>query len=419
MHMPCYTAAGRTFHKRKRSAAAAHNVCSITKRYPCRVPTSRSAEGRCLSAFRAHSGPGPNWMVAVGHMAVFTIWRSMHPPGSNRKRFVLLRVRSCNPSEPPGFIPLTLYIASFSLLLWMWCLPFDIAGLVQERRYGFGTQPFAGFLRDGLTTQAFGLLIVPLIWAVYRLHARYKRAWWLLTWALMTLLIYGIVVLQPVVFSPMFNSYTPMPNSPLKADILTIAHRAGVDEAAVLIENTSKRTRHVNAYVTGVGPSARIVINDTAIRELPEDQLLAMIGHELGHDVEHHILVGYFSSVLGLGVFFWICSFVLPYIVERYSRSRSRGINDLAILPAIMLFVSLFLLVQSPIENAISRELEHRADAFGLRLTHLNTATARLMDGFAERDYSDPDPPKLLHFWFGTHPTLNERIVFALSYRQR
>jgi STE24 endopeptidase len=333
---------------------------------------------------------------------------------------LILHIRQPNAAKPPAFIPLTIYLALFSMALWAWSLPFDVAGLYLERQYGFGTETSAGLLCDGLIAQAFGLLMAPLIWAAYRIHSRFTRTWWLWVWGFSAPLLYVIVVLEPIVFAPMFNRYTPMPSSPVKADILILADQAGVHNAAVLIENTSTRTRHVNAYVTGIGPSARIVINDTAIQELPEDQLLAMIGHELGHYVEHHIMIGYVCSVLGSGIFLWICSYVFPWITERHPLWGSRGIYDLAMLPALMLFISLFLVVQSPIENAISRTLEHRADAFGLRLTRLNSATARLMLGFAERDYSDPDPPKLLHFWFGSHPTLNERIAFALSYgRQR
>src|SRR5580700_9939427 len=253
-------------------------------------------------------------------------------------------------ADPPAFIPLTLYFAVLSMLIWCWSLPFDMLGLALERRYDFGTQRVPGLIQDGLIAQIFGLLLVPLIWAAYRIHSRFTRTWWLLIWAITAPLLYVLVVLQPVVFSPMFNSYTPMPNGPVKSDILALAGHAGVRNATVLIENTSKRTRHVNAYVTGLGPSARIVINDTALRELPEDQLLAMIGHELGHYVEHHIMVGYAGSVLGIGFFLWVCSFALTFITETHPLWGSRGINDLAMLPALMLLISLFLLVQSPIE---------------------------------------------------------------------
>ncbi len=91
--------------------------------------------------------------------------------------------------------------------------------------------------------------------------------------------------------------------------------------------------------------------------------------------------------------------------------------GDLAALPLFYLILSLFMVIQSPIQAAMSRYMEHRADAFGLRITHLNDAMARLFVGFAERDYSDPDPPRLLQFWYGDHPTLKERIDFALRYK--
>jgi len=366
-------------------------------------------------------------MLSLAHLgwSFLGIWLLLQFGGARKLRVLVEDIferrsgkkRDRLPSDPPTLLPLAIYLVFLSLFAWLWSLPFEFAGQTLERRYGFGTQTVSGLLQDDLIAQAFGLIAIPLVWVAYRIHARFPRTWWLWIWGGTAPLLYFIVVLQPVVFSPMFNTYTAMPGSAVKDHILGIAERAGVSNATVLIENTSTRTRHVNAYVTGLGPSARIVINDTALRELPEDQLIAMISHELGHYVEHHILVGYITSVLGLGIFLWICSFSLPFLAERSSKWGVRGINDLALLPAIMLFVSLFLFMQSPIENAISRTLEHRADAYGLRLSHLNVATARLMVGFAERDFTDPNPPALLHFWFGTHPTLNERIAFALSYR--
>ncbi len=187
------------------------------------------------------------------------------------------------------------------------------------------------------------------------------------------------------------------------------------------MEDTSRRTRHVNAYVTGLGPSTRIVLNDTALQTLPPDQgLLAMMGHEMGHYVEGHIWVGFATGALGAGVFFWLLSRLLPWAAHRGGgRWRLHGPGDLATLPLVLLLASLFLLAQAPVASGISRALERRADAFGLRVTGRNEATARLMVGFAERDFSDPDPPFLFHLWFGSHPTLSERIAFALRHKPR
>ena len=188
----------------------------------------------------------------------------------------------------------------------------------------------------------------------------------------------------------------------------------------MFVEDTSRRTSHVNAYVTGIGPSTRIVLNDTALQRLPEDQILAVVGHEMGHYAENHVLVGVGVGAVGSGLLFALLAFVLPRIVRKHgATARIRGLNDLAALPLVMLTIYAINLSTAPIRSAISRELEHRADVFGLRITGLNEATARLMVGFAERDLADPDPPRLLHLWFGTHPTLKERIYFALHFRSR
>jgi Zn-dependent protease with chaperone function len=136
----------------------------------------------------------------------------------------------------------------------------------------------------------------------------------------------------------------------------------------------------------------------------------------MGHFVEGHIWVHLASSVIGAGFFLWLASRLFPWLMQR-NRGRISGMTDLAALPLFLLTVSLFLLAQAPVASLESRILERRADAFGLRVTGLSEATARLHVGFAERDYTDPDPPILLHLWFGTHPTVRERIAFALSYR--
>ena len=314
----------------------------------------------------------------------------------------------------PPFRLLLGYYAAFTGTLLLWNLPMGLTGLQIEHRFGFSTETLFAFLRDSLLGFAFGLPTVFLFWGGYRLYARSPRHWWKILWAVSVPLIAFLFVLEPVVVAPAFNKYAPLPDTPLRAKILALAGQAGITGASVFVEDTSKRTRHVNAYVTGVGPTTRIVINDTALQTLPEDELLAMIGHEMGHYVEGHIWAGMIGAIVGLGAFLWILSRLLPYLVGRKSKIwRLNGVTDLAALPLLSLLIALFLMIQAPIASGISRCLEHRADAFGLRLTHLNDAMVRLFIGFAERDYSDPDPPALLQFWFGTHPTLKERIEFA------
>lgn len=319
---------------------------------------------------------------------------------------------------PPSFRAVALYFLGFTLFVQLWRLPIGLARLALEHQYGFARQGVGGYLADEALDTLFALLAIPLVWGGYRLYARSPRHWWQWLWAALIPLIFLVIVLQPLVIAPAYNRYTPLAPGPLRDKILALAAKAGITAGSVFVENTSRRTNHVNAYVYGLGPTTRIVLNDTALRLLPEDQLLAMVGHEMGHYVEGHIWFGFLGAALGAGVFLWLTARLLPWLaLRKAARWRIRGVGDLAALPLVYLVMSAFLLAQSPLEAAISRYQEHRADAFGLRITGLSDATARLFVGFAERDYSDPDPPTLLHFWFGSHPTLTERIAFARSYR--
>ena len=318
---------------------------------------------------------------------------------------------------PSPFRALLVFYGLYTLLMALWNLPFGLAELATEWRYGFSHERLAMYLADAAKDWGIGLALAPLLCGVYWLTVRTPRRWWLWMWGLTLPLLIGVLILQPLVIAPLFNSYAPLSAGPLRTKILALAARMGVPHADVFVEDTSLHTAHVNAYVTGVGPAARIVLNDTALQTLPEDQLLAMIGHEMGHYVEKHIWFGLLSGALGSGAFYFLAFRLWPLLERRTRQSKTglRGPLDLAALPLLFFYFNVAVLIQNPIASAESRYMEHRADAFGLRITGLHTATARLMVGFAERDFSDPDPPALLHFWFGTHPTLKERIAFALS----
>lgn len=349
---------------------------------------------------------------------VLGMWLFLRAGSAARLRGILHRGKRTEPDSEtipvPSFRLLLFYYAAFTGILLLWNLPISLMGLRIEHQYGFSTQTVFGFFRDLALSFGFELPTVLLFGGGLRLYARTPRHWWKILWAVSVPVIVFLFILEPVVVAPAFNQYTPLPDTPLRGKIIALASQAGITRANVFVEDTSKRTRHVNAYVTGIGPTTRIVINDTALQTLPEDQILAMLGHEMGHYVEGHIWAGMVGAIVGMGAFLWLLSRLLPYLVRRKAAVwRLNGVTDLATIPLLSLIITLFMIVQAPIANGISRYLEHRADAFGLRLTHLNDANVRLFIGFAERDYSDPDPPALLQFWFGTHPTLEERIKFA------
>lgn len=317
----------------------------------------------------------------------------------------------------PPFRTVALFVFAYMVIMLLWSLPVHIAGYLLEHHFGFSRQTPAGFVMDSIRGLLVSLILIPLIWGTYWLQAKQPRRWWLFLWALALPLLCTESVLQPILIAPLYNRFTPLPAGRLRTDLLALAAHAGITNAHIFVADTSKRTTHVNAYVTGIGPTTRIVIEDTGLRLLPEDQILAMMGHEMGHYVERHVWILLFSNVLGAGGILWLIAKLLPRLIFRKRRVyRLKGINDVAALPLVLLTLYLILELQMPVANALSRYLEHRADAFGLQTTHLNMASARLYVGFAERDYSDPDPPLLLHLWFGSHPTLKQRSDFALRF---
>ena len=319
----------------------------------------------------------------------------------------------------PGFISVTIFYLFYSVCSKIWSLPIGLAGYAIERRFGFSNESLLLFLKDHLIGLCTSWVMIPVIWIGYVIYARWPKRWWLVLWAVMAPTTLFVTVVYPLVVAPLYNRYTPMEPGSLRSDILALAERAGIHGGNVLVEDTSRRTSHVNAYVEGIGPSTRIVLNDTALQTLPRDQILAMMGHEMGHYAEHHVLVSAAAGIIGTGLILGVLAILLPRLANRFGRAfRLRGLSDLAVLPLLLLTVYLLGLLGEPVSTALSRTLEKRADVYGLRMTGLNDATAKLMVGFAERDLSDPNPPWLLHLWFGTHPTLSDRIEFARRFRR-
>ncbi len=316
--------------------------------------------------------------------------------------------------KAPPFRAVLLYGGVYLIIMRCWALPLGLTDLILERRFGFGHESAGAFLLDDARGLLFDAVLIPLVWGIYALRARFKRRWWLIVWAMLLPLLCLQSVVEPVLIAPLYNHFMPLPRGPLRDKLLALARSAGVTNARVFVADTSRRTTHVNAYVTGIGPSTRIVIEDTALRALPDDQLRAMLAHEMGHYIEGHIWITLLSAGLGAGLLLWLLAGLLPRLAYRTRRRYGlHGAWDLAALPLLSLTLYLLIQAQLPLANALSRYLEHRADRFGLQTTGLNDATARLFVGFAERDYSDPNPPLLLHLWWGTHPTLAERIAYA------
>ena len=322
--------------------------------------------------------------------------------------------------QPLGFsfFQLAGYYALLTLVLIVVHAPLTwYSGYYLEHAYGLSSQGLEAWLGDLVKGIAVDMATtVPILWLLFWLIQKSPRRWALWFWgALIPLIAFGIFV-SPLVVDPLFNKFTPMPPGPLKTRIEVLAAKAGIPNAPIYVVDKSRQTHSTNAYVTGIGSSARIVIWDTTLRRMPQDQILAVVGHEMGHYVLKHLYWGFLMSVGGLLLLLPLAQKFAEGLVARFGpRWGVSGLSDYAATPALLLTVSLAGFLLAPLTNGVSRVIEHQADAYGLEVNGNGPAMARAFVSLSEQNLSDPNPPAFIKFWLFTHPPLRERIDFALG----
>lgn len=300
--------------------------------------------------------------------------------------------------------------ALLSLAVTVAGLPFGLASWQLGRDYGLITQDLGPRLVDWLLGGLVALIpaTVAALVAMW-LWRRLKGRFWLAASVLVAAWAVVTTWLWPVVVSPLFNEFEPLPEGPARTEVLRLADRAGVDVGEVYKVDASRRSATVNAYVNGIGSSKRVVIYDNAIRELRPDAFSALVAHELAHVEAADLRRGlaYALLVIPLGVLF----------VQLASRSilRRRGDDPAgpALIPVLAFTVALSVFVLQVPGNALSREVEAKADRFAIALTGDRQGLVDLQVGLAAANLGDVDPPAFWHFMFGTHPSTVDRIAVA------
>jgi Zn-dependent protease with chaperone function len=217
---------------------------------------------------------------------------------------------------------------------------------------------------------------------------------------------------------PLFNDFGRLKDRALEHRILGLAERAGVSGSRVYEVNKSVDTKTVNAYVTGVGATKRIVLWDTIIARLQPDQIEFVVAHELGHFVLHHVLAWIAVATLVATLSLYVVHRVAGRLIARFSRQFGfEQLSDMASLPLLILLGTAVSFVMTPLLLAFSRYQEHEADRFALELTRDNRAAATTFVRLQEENLSVPRPGSFYMLWRGSHPSLGDRVDFANRYR--
>lgn len=301
-------------------------------------------------------------------------------------------------------------------------------GFALEHRFGLSVQSFGSWLGDWgknlAVTLVFGVIVA---WVFYRVIRSSPGRWWFYFWLVSLPLTLALFLIQPVVIDPLFYRFTPLEKTQpaLTARIEAMLHRAGLEipRSRIFEMNASAKTKTLDAYVTGVARSKRVVVFDNTLRKLDEDEILLVLGHETGHYALHHIPKEFALLELIALALSYLGFVVLGSLIGRLGpRTGVTSLADLAALPLALLVLTALMFSSSPIVNGISRHYEHQADQFGLEVTYgvvsdPNSAEARSLEKLGEEDLADPDPPPFIKFWLFSHPPLDDRIRFAVSYK--
>ena len=303
------------------------------------------------------------------------------------------------------------FFASLSVLTNLLRIPFSLYGtFVIEDRYGFNTKTFKVWITDLLKSLALSALLGGLLlWLFLALVVRGGRAWWVWAWILMGAFELLIMWLYPVFIAPLFNKFEPIANKELENQIQTLMEKAGLRAKGVFRMDASKRSKHTNAYFTGIGKSKRIVLFDTLLEAHTGDEILAVLAHELGHWKKKHVHKQLILAELLSLVGFYVVARLLdwPLMYQTFGFAERIAYVGLFLIGALFSPLGYFA---QPIASAISRKFEREADDYTLMLIQRAEPMVNGLKRLAADNLANLTPHPVYAWFYYSHPPLVERI---------
>jgi STE24 endopeptidase len=308
-------------------------------------------------------------------------------------------------------------------------LPFAAIGHGFSLHYGISVEGWPAWLVDQAKTLGLTVLVeAPLLMLVFGLmHWGWsRRLYWL--WfaaAVVPLMVLGAFLL-PQIVEPLFYNFEPLAKShpPLVAELERVVARTGseIPPERMFLMRASEKSNGLNAYVSGLGASKRIVVWDTTADRMPADEILFTFAHETGHYVLHHIAKGLALAAIGTFALCWLVARLAEWMVRRWGgRWQVPAITSLPALTVLLLAFSTLQAVTEPVSNFVSRAIEHEADVYGQEAMHGIVADPQktavsAFNHLGEAYLDDPEPNPFIVFWMYDHPSIQDRAIFAAGY---
>jgi STE24 endopeptidase len=326
-----------------------------------------------------------------------------------------------------GFVQGLIVIPLFVLTLDILDLPLASYQHSISRQYGLSVQGWASWFGDVLKGELITLLLSLLllgimIWVIRKA----PRSWWFYFWLIALPILFFVIMITPYVIDPLFNKFEPLDktNPELVQQLERVTARGGLNipRDRMFLMKASEKVTTLNAYVTGFGPSKRVVVWDTTIQKASTPETLFVFGHEMGHYVLNHVVIGLCAAAVGLFIGLFLVYWLSGWFLNKFgARWQIRALGDWAALPMIFLIFSILGFIAQPIGATFSRQLEHNADIYGLEVTHGINANpqetaAHAFQVLAELSLAYPYPSPLVVFWYYDHPSIPDRVRFAHQY---
>jgi STE24 endopeptidase len=309
------------------------------------------------------------------------------------------------------FWQVPLYVGPYILVITVLGFPLEVyENFFREKSYGLMNQTFVSWFLDFLTSTGLlllaGTIVATLIYAAIR---RAPRTWWLWGTGIVAVFFAIVLVIGPVLITPLFNTYTPLPASPIRSDILSLARANGIPADNVYMVDESRQSDRISANVSGFLGTTRVSLNDNLLKHSTHDEVLAVLGHEMGHYVLDHAFRLLLLLSLVFLVQFAFVNWSFRLLTDLFGGNWDvRTIDDPAGLPLLYALFVVIGLVLTPVTNTISRTTEIQADMFGINAARKPDAFATAVLKLSSYRKLDPSPWEEAIFY--DHPSGRTRI---------
>jgi len=296
-------------------------------------------------------------------------------------------------------------------------VPLDYYSFRLEHSYNLSNQRLRSWLWDEFKSLLVGLVMATIaVELLYMLMRQSPQYWWVIAWAMFLGLMVLLAQLAPVVLFPIFYKFEPLENEELKHRLVVLSERAGTRVRGVYKWHLSEKSKKANAALTGLGATRRIILADTLLDNYSDDEIEAVLAHELGHHVRRHMLKSIFVQA-GITLFgFWLANYVLSYAVERLDMFER--MSDFASLPLLVLVSTVLSFLLMPALNAYSRFNERQADRYCFQSLASVAPFISSMNKLAEQNLAEKTPARWVEWLFHSHPATGKRIAAAQAWEK-